>query len=210
MIRYVSAAMEPALCPPRRPRKPSENRDKLIAVAHELMASRGFAGTSTEAIVRAAGITRGALYYQFVDKQDLFRAVCDALVTRLATQIWTDTMAEVERGEDELRVGFLRLLDSFADPDVRQILLMDGPSVLGMDEWRRLQEPSTLGLLRDALGHLLEAGRLPAERIEPLAHLLFGAMTQAALALGTSIDPDHARRVYRESLELLLDGLERG
>jgi AcrR family transcriptional regulator len=112
MIRYVSAAMEPALFPPRRPRKPSENRDKLIAVAHELMASRGFAGTSTEAIVRAAGITRGALYYQFVDKQDLFRAVCDALVTRLATQIWTDTMAEVERGEDELRVGFLRLLDS--------------------------------------------------------------------------------------------------
>ena len=93
---------------------------------------------------------------------------------------------------------------------VRQILLMDGPSVLGMDEWRRLQEPSTLGLLRHALGYLLAAGRLPAERIEPLAHLLFGAMTQAALALGTSIDPDHARRVYRESLELLLDGLERG
>ncbi|MEZ7980770.1 MAG: hypothetical protein QMC74_13880 [Myxococcota bacterium] len=87
---------------------------------------------------------------------------------------------------------------------------MDGPSVLGMDEWRRLQEPSTLGLLRHALGYLLAAGRLPAERIEPLAHLLFGAMTQAALALGTSIDPDHARRVYRESLELLLDGLERG
>jgi hypothetical protein len=79
-----------------------------------------------------------------------------------------------------------------------------------MDEWRRLQEPSTLGLLRHALGHLVEAGRLSAERIEPLAHLLFGAMTQAALALGTSIDPDHARRVYRESLELLLDGLERG
>ena len=97
MIRYDLAAMEPALSPPRRPRKPSENRDKLIAVAHELMASRGFAGTSTEAIVRAAGITRGALYYQFLDKQDLFRAVCDALVTRLATQIWTDTMAEVER-----------------------------------------------------------------------------------------------------------------
>ena len=78
-----------------------------------------------------------------------------------------------------------------------------------MDEWRRLQEPSTLGLLRHALRNLVEAGRLPAERIEPLAHLLFGAMTQAALALGTSIDPQHARRVYRGSLELLLDGLER-
>lgn len=208
MIRYVPGPMEPALAPLRKAKKPSENRDKLIAVAHQLMATHGFAGTSTEAIVRAAGITRGALYYQFVDKQDLFRCVCEALVKRLAARLWTETMASIEREEDELRVGFLKLLDYCADPDVRQILLVDGPAVLGMEEWRRLQEPSTMGLLRHALGHLVEAGRMPADQVEPMAHLLFGAMTQASIALGEAIDPEHSRRVYRESLERLLDGLE--
>jgi len=45
---------------------------------------------------------------------------------------------------------------------------------------------------------------------ESMAHLLFGPMTQASVALGAAIDPDHVRRVYAESLERLLDGLERG
>jgi len=212
MIVYVPAAMEAAPAPVRRPRKPSANREKLIAIAHELMARHGFAGTSTEQIVRRAGITRGALYYQFVDKRDLFRAVCEALLARLALRLWSETMDAVARepsGEQaELRVGCLRLLDSCADPEVRQILLVDGPAVLGFDEWRRLQEPTTLGLLRHALGHLVEAGRLPAERIEPMAHLLFGALTQAAVAIGSALDPEHARRVHRDCLENLLRGLE--
>jgi AcrR family transcriptional regulator len=200
--------MTVALPNARRAKKPSENRDKLIAVAHKLMAEHGFAGVSTEEIVRRAGITRGALYYQFVDKQDLFRAVCEALVSRLAVRVWTETMDEVEREEDELRVGCLRLVDCCADAEVRQILLVDGPSVLGFDEWRKLQEPSTVGLLRHALGHLVKAGRLPAEKIEPMAHLLFGALTQAAVAIGSALDPEDARRVYSESLEVLLMNLE--
>ncbi len=204
----MEAALIPPSPPARKAKKPSENREKLIAVAHELMAQHGFAGTSTEEIVRSAGITRGALYYQFVDKRDLFRAVCEALVARLALRLWAETMAEIEHEEDELRIGFLRLLDYYADPEVRQILLVDGPAVLGFEEWRSIQEPTTLGLLRHALGHQVEAGRLSAEKIEPMAHLLFGAVTQAAVALGAAIDPEYSRRVYRESLETLLDGLE--
>lgn len=209
MIGYVPYPMDVATSPQRKAKKPSENRDKLIAVAHELMARHGFAGTSTEEIVRSAGITRGALYYQFVDKRDLFRSVCEALVSRLALQLWKETMEEARREEDELRIGFLRMLDYCVDREVRQILLVDGPAVLGFDEWRMLQEPTTLGLLRHALGHQVEVGRLPAEKIEPMAHLLFGAMIQAAIAIGSALDPEHARRVYRESLEMLLDGLSR-
>ena len=51
--------------------------------------------------------------------------------------------------------------------------------------------------------------KLMAVARESMAHLLFGPMTQASVALGAAIDPDHVRRVYAESLERLLDGLER-
>lgn len=209
MILYVLRPMTPGLSPRRKAKKPSENREKLIAVAREQMATHGFAGTSTEAIVRSAGITRGALYYQFVDKRDLFRAVCQSVVTDLTLRVWAETMAEAQHEADELRIGFLKLLDLCAEPSVRQILLVDGPAVLGMEEWRNLQAPSTLGLLRHALGHLVEANRLSAEQLEPLAHLLFGAMMQGAAALGSDMDPEHSRRVYRESFEVLLHGLEK-
>lgn len=208
MILYDRRVMEPAPQSLPRARKPSENRDKLIAVARDRMARKGFAATGTEEIVRAAGITRGALYYQFVDKQDLFRAVCESVVADLAGRLWSETMSEVAREEDELRVGLKKLIASCAEPDVRQILLVDGPAVLGMDEWRRIQEPATLGLLRHALGHLVEVGRLSAERVEPVAHLLFGAILQAAVEVGNAADSAHAERVYRDSLALLLDGLE--
>lgn len=199
--------MDAPLAPARKARKPSRNRDKLVAAARGRMAAKGFAATGTEEIVRAAGITRGALYYQFVDKRDLFRAVCESVVEDLGQRLWSETMAEVDREEDELRVGLRKLIESCADPEVRQILLVDGPAVLGMEEWREIQEPATLGLLRHALGHLVEVGRLSAERVDPVAHLLFGAMLQAAVEVGHAPDAAHAERVYQESLALMLDGL---
>ena len=61
-----------------RAKRPSKNRIKLLEVARRLFGEKGYAETGTEEIVAAAGITRGALYYQFADKEDLFRAVFEA------------------------------------------------------------------------------------------------------------------------------------
>ena len=54
-------------------------RTALINAARPLFTTSGFAGVGTEAIVRAAGMTRGALYHQFTDKTDLFAAVAEAV-----------------------------------------------------------------------------------------------------------------------------------
>ena len=52
-------------------------RAKLVRVGRDLFARRGYAGVSTEEIVRRAGVTRGALYHHFRDKRDLFAAVVE-------------------------------------------------------------------------------------------------------------------------------------
>jgi AcrR family transcriptional regulator len=59
----------------RKAQQSEATRALLIAEGRRLFAERGYAGVGTEEIVRAAGVTRGALYHQFDGKQELFRAV---------------------------------------------------------------------------------------------------------------------------------------
>src|SRR5579859_1901494 len=62
-------------------------RDALIAAARPLFAGQGFADVPTDAIVAAAGVTRGALYHQFADKTALFAAVLEAVEADIAVRL---------------------------------------------------------------------------------------------------------------------------
>jgi TetR/AcrR family transcriptional repressor of nem operon len=57
---------------------PSSTREKVVAAAMELFATKGYAGTSIADILRATGVNAGSLYYFFPGKQDLLLAVLDA------------------------------------------------------------------------------------------------------------------------------------
>src|SRR5579884_4031124 len=66
-------------------RKPSgdgpSTRDRLIAAAAEVFAEDGVAAARLEDIAARAGFTRGALYWNFADKQELLHAVLDSFAT---------------------------------------------------------------------------------------------------------------------------------
>src|SRR3954454_19052238 len=64
-------------------------RGALIAAARGLFAERGYAGVGTEEIVRAAGVTRGALYHHFDGKRDLLRAVYEEMESEIVQRIAT-------------------------------------------------------------------------------------------------------------------------
>lgn len=49
--------------------------EHLVAVATRLFAERGFEGTSVQAVVEAAGVTKGAMYHYFTSKEDLLHEV---------------------------------------------------------------------------------------------------------------------------------------
>ena len=193
--------------PPRQAKKPSANRERLIAVALDMFGTQGFANTGTEDIVAGAGITRGVLYYQFENKEDLFRAVFERTLQQVGEEIFVTTMNQLEDDIEDLQIGTQVMLDVFSRPKTKQIVLLDGPTVLGWALWREIQRPFHLTLITHALEHLVDAKALKKQPLEPLADVIAGAAMQAALAIATSETPEETRKIYGQSLSQLIERL---
>jgi len=157
--------------------------------------------------VRAAGVTRGALYHQFAGgKRDLFEAVYEAVEADLTTQI----LARAEAGADplaELRAGVERFLDASLEPEVQRIVLLDGPAVLGWERWREIAAHHGLGLVEAVIAAAIEAGQISEQPVKPLAHVLMGAVDEAALYVARAERQTEARSEMGETLGRILDGL---
>jgi AcrR family transcriptional regulator len=180
-------------------------RSSLTSAARTLFAERGYAGVGTEEIVARAGVTRGALYHHFADKRDLFRAVHEELEQSLVEDI--GALEGIEDPWELIVTGVRAFLDACTDPAVIQISLLDAPAVLGWHEWREIDERYVLGLITFGLQNAMDNGVLPAQEVRPLAHLVLGAMTEAALVIANADDHDAARREVEPPLLALLDGL---
>jgi AcrR family transcriptional regulator len=183
-------------------------RQALIAAARTMFAERGYAGVGTEEIVRAAGVTRGALYHQFRDKADLFAAVAETAQAEVAHRITSG--AESDGPVDAmtaLYAGVRRFLEACADPAVERILLLDGPAVLGWEVWRDLADRYGLGLLQHGLEVAMDAGAITPQPVAPLAHVLIGALDECALYIARAVDRAAARQQCTAILQQLLDGL---
>jgi AcrR family transcriptional regulator len=183
-------------------------REALIEAARLLLAERGYAGVGTEEIVRAAGVTRGALYHHFGGKRDLFEAVYERIEVELAQRIATGAL---ERGAAEpleaMRAGAEMFLQACTEPDVQRIVLLDGPSVLGWDRWREIAAEHGLGLIEATLQAAIDAAAIAEQPVRPLAHVLMGALDEAAMLVARAADPDLMRVEVGRTLDLLLAGL---
>ena len=192
----------------RHDERSEATRAALVAAARPLFADRGFAGVGTEEIVRAAGVTRGALYHQFRDKRELFAAVFEQLEGELAQLVGE---AAVASGATEplaaLRVGTNAWLDACTEPEVQRIVLLDGPAVLGTERAREIGLRHSVGLVEAALQAAVDAGQLAPQPVRGLAHILIGAVDEAALYVATSDDQIAARAEVSAVLDRLLNTL---
>ena len=181
-------------------------RRSLLDIARRRFGEQGYAGTGTEEIVRQAGVTRGALYYHFRDKQALFRAVVEDLLAHGMQQIWLAAATVVDPWE-RLRTALQAFLDACLDPMVRRIVLVEAPAVLGWSAWREIDAQYSLGLLCTGLQAVRDAALIEPQPIEPLAHMLLGALGEAGMVIAEADDVPAARAAVGESLDRLLRGL---
>ncbi len=190
----------------RKAEQYEHTRRVLLDVARRLFADYGYTDTGTEEVVRQAGVTRGALYYHFRDKRDLFRAVVEDLQGEILGKVQAAAAATADPWEG-LRAGLHAFLDACMEPAVQRIVLVDAPSVLGWAAWRELDAKYGFGLLRAVLQGLMDDGLLEPQPVEPLAHMLLGALSEAGMVIAQAGDVEAARRDVGVSLDRLLRGL---
>jgi len=195
---------EPAL----RVEHAEATRAALVSAARELFAELGYAGVGTEEIVRRARVTRGALYHHFSGKPGLFEAVFEQVEGELTERIAADAMQSADPWE-AMRAGAQAFLDAFLDPAVQRITLLDAPSVLGWQRWREIGQRYGLGLVQATVQAAIDAGQIEPQPARPLAHILIGALDEAAMLVARADDVEATRREVGDALERFLEALRR-
>lgn len=186
-------------------------RDALISAARKLWGQRGYADVGTPEIATTAGVTRGAMYHQFADKAALFAEVVEVVeqdvMARMAVLV-AESGATTPAGA--IRAAVDAWLDVSGDPEVRQLILLDAPSVLGWPAFRDVAQRYSLGMTEQLLTEAVKAGQLAEQPVRPLAHILIGALDEAAMVIATADDPKRARGETGDVLHRLIDAMLSG
>lgn len=180
-------------------------RAALLEIALRRFAVDGYAGVALEDLVAEAGLTRGALYHHFGSKEGLFRAVVEHAQRGVA--------ATVERAasvDDDPLASFLAgcraFLEASLAPEVRRILLVDGPAVLGWGDWREGDLDTSVRLLDLGIAELAEAGVIRDERLATLGTMISGALNEVAIANAHAVHPAAEIEKAVEVLARMLSG----
>ena len=196
----------------RQPRSQADRtaatRGALVGAARALFGTRGFAEVGTEEVVRAAGVSRGALYHQFADKTELFAAVFEDVEADLSSGLGT-LLADAADPLSALAQGVGAWLDACAEPEIQRIVLLDAPSVLGWERFREVGLRHGAGLVEALLTAAMDGGQLERRPVRPLAHVLIGALDEAAMYVARAADPAQAREDVQATLGALVSGLLR-
>jgi AcrR family transcriptional regulator len=193
---------------PTQAERTEATRGRLISTARHLFGEKGFAATSTEEILSEAEVSRGALYHHFSNKTDLFQATFEAVEEELTAKLLETATAGGET--DPIRIlerGFSAFLDQCVNPEVQRIVMLDAPTVLGWDTWHELDERYAFGTIKAVLAVAAESGRIDADAVDSLTHLLVGAVMQAGMVVARADDPATAKRKMTESFERLVSTL---
>jgi AcrR family transcriptional regulator len=183
-------------------------RAALIAAARERFSRAGYHATATTDLVAFAGVTRGALYHHFADKEGLFEAVFRQVADELSAAAGGAVAILADDPWRQLLEGlqaYLRLVAQ--SQEVQRILLLDGPAVFGWTRWRALQSEYTFGHLVNMLRRLMDQGLIEVRAPEPLGHLMLAALNDAAMSIAHARDPQAARLEAGDALSALVEGL---
>ncbi|WP_312633625.1 TetR/AcrR family transcriptional regulator [Pseudescherichia sp.] len=189
----------------RRSEMMEENREKLIAAARKAFAEKGFAAASMDELTASVGLTRGALYHNFGDKKGLLAAVVAQIDGEMAERARADASHASDDWERLLAEG-VAYIKMALDPEVRRIVLLDGPAFLG-DPAQWPGQISCLDATRQTVKKMLEDGVLKAVDADAAAHMLNSAAMNAAIWIAASNEPERALPKIIDVFTQLASGL---
>ena len=182
-----------------------ENRAKLILAARKAFGMTGFAAASMDDLTADVGLTRGALYHSFGDKKGLLAAVVAQLDGEMAGRAQAAGAAAGSDWERLLAEG-ATYIEMALDPEVRRIVLLDGPAFLG-DPSQWPSQNACLQITKQAVAKLISEGIMKPVDGEAAARLLNGAALNAALWVAANDEPKLVLPKAIEAFRIMASGL---
>lgn len=183
-------------------------RAAIIDAAVRLFGEQGYAPTSVDQIADAATVAKGAVYHHFPTKTAIFEAVFDATCADVAAKV-AAAVKQIPDALDAMAAGNRAYFKLCARGPTGQIVLRDGPAVLGWQRWREIDGRHFGAAFPLALRAAVTQGQIAPQPVEPLAGLLLGAVTEAAMAVAASETPAKTAQHYADAFERLVAGLRR-
>ncbi|SEQ39747.1 transcriptional regulator, TetR family [Devosia sp. YR412] len=164
-----------------------ETRLKLLQAARKAFAEKGYAASSMDELTADVGLTRGALYHHFGDKQQLLAAVVNEIDAEMAARAQEIGSSEANDW-DALMAEGVAYIEMALQPEVQRIVLLDGPAFLG-DPAQWPSQNACLKASVEKVTGLIETGVIKPVDAEAAARLLNGAALNAALWIAASNEP---------------------
>jgi AcrR family transcriptional regulator len=196
---------ESRLAANRRAEMMEETRAKLIGAARKAFAASGFAAASMDDLTADVGLTRGALYHSFGDKKGLLGAVVAQVDGEMAARAQR-AAAALEGDWERLLAEGVAYIQMALDPEVRRIVLLDGPAFLG-DPSRWPSQNACLDITKQAVARLIAADVMKPVDVEAASRLLSGAAFNAALWVAASDEPQAVLPKAIDTFRLMAEGL---
>lgn len=183
-------------------------RSAIVVAARVLFAEQGFHAVGTTEIALRAGLTRGALYHHFADKEGLFTEVFQVVADELLERSSSAVAALSGDVWSQVTEAFRHYLLLVAEnEEYRRILLIDGPSVLGWARWRDLQSEFVARGTADALQMLMDQGLVRRQPTMALACMIQAGLHDAALTIASATLPSASADEAAAAFFFILQGI---
>ena len=168
----------------RTPEQAEETRAAILVAARKLFTDQGF-DASISSIVAEVGITKGALFHHFENKQALYYEVWRDLQIRMdaAARKTAVSMRSQQDPYAAFLAGCKTYLQWSIRPDYQRIVLLDGPTALGLAGWYEADSDLGQKNVRRGIDYLVSKGKIAPERAPDAAVLIQGALNGAGFAL---------------------------
>lgn len=181
-----------------------QTRQALLSSARKSFTDHGYAATAMDELCTAAGLTRGALYHHFGDKQGLLKAVVAEMDVEMDQRL-QQSFATANNTWAGLQQRCQLYLEMAQEAEIKRIILQDARAVLGQRSGTESQQCITS--LQSILQELMQAGTIHHTDSEALALLIHGSLTEASFWIADAQDSQQRLKHAVAAVQLLLNGL---
>lgn len=155
-------------------------RAQLLAAFRQSFLDRGYGETTTGRVLAQTGLSKGALYHHFRSKTEVIEALYETEVRRTIGRA-VATVDQTDPPLSRLKAACLAWTDAARDPQTSKILFEIGPSALGYEAARRIEDAISLPQIENLLMEAQNGGSISLEEPKLIALMLNALVAETAL-----------------------------